>query len=236
MWSRYADHVIAVCEKTAQWLSRGFGVGRNKISVIGNGYEPCEPKPQTRTNIRKKLGLTKQNIAVLFVGRGEDVVKGTELVARAIERLHRKNQDVRLVAIPGTGFERADWLCATGPIDHTEITDYYHAADIFANASLSEGMPLTIVEAAAAGLPIVAAPVGGIVDFVKHNQTGLLTRPDRSDLAEQLGLLISAPDIGLRLAGSAKRTAKNLTWANLAGQTIAIYESLIAQPQGNSKF
>jgi glycosyltransferase involved in cell wall biosynthesis len=103
----------------------------------------------------------------------------------------------------------------------------YAAADIFVNASLDEGLPLTIIEAMSAGLPIVAAPVGGIPEVITHNKTGLLLRSDRSDLTEKLAQLIQDVPLRERLGQTAAVAAQELTWENTAKKTLDIYQRLI---------
>ena len=225
-WSRYANHVIAVSTRTRDWARKCFGINDEKISVIYNGFTPTPNGSQSRQRLRDRLGLTPENIALLFVGRGEDRVKGTDIVTAAMHQLYHTYSDLRLLAVPGAGFKPAPWLCATGPISHQHIAEYYAVADIFVNASLSEGMPLTIIEAMAAALPIVAAPVGGIAEVLTHNHTGLLLRPDRGDLAQNLGRLITDANLRQRLGANAKKAAAKLTWQDIAEQTLAVYESL----------
>jgi glycosyltransferase involved in cell wall biosynthesis len=67
--------------------------------------------------------------------------------------------------------ERVKFL---GFVDHKDLPPYLWASDIFIRPSLSEGMGNSFIEAMAAGLPIIATPVGGIVDFLKDGETGLV--------------------------------------------------------------
>lgn len=60
-----------------------------------------------------------------------------------------------------------------GNVEHYDISKYLHEADIFVRPSLSEGMGNSFIEAMAAGLPVIATPVGGIVDFLRDGETGL---------------------------------------------------------------
>jgi len=225
-WGRYADHVIVVSRPIRKRAISCFGLESGKISLIANGAVPFHAPVESRGQLRDQFGLSPHDIVVLFVGRGEDKVKGTQAVSASIGQLQHKFPETRLVAVPGTGFNGQEWICRTGPIDHREMLNCYAAADIFVNASLDEGLPLTIIEAMAAGLGIVAAPVGGIPEVITHNQTGLLLRPDRSDLTAQLGRLIEDVQLRERLGRNAAIAAKKLTWENIARETIGVYESL----------
>ena len=104
---------------------------------------------------------------------------------------------------------------------------YYAAADIFINASMSEGLPLTIVEAMAAALAIVAAPTGGIPEVIKNNHSGLLLKADNSNLTEKIKQLIDNPLLCKQLGSNARQAAAKLTWNEIAKKTIAVYESTL---------
>lgn len=227
MWSHYADHVIAVSQRTRDRALTCFHASPGKISVIPNGFIPTAPSRNARQTVRSRLGLTDDHLVLIFVGRGEDQVKGTSAVAAAMDQLFPRFPLLRLLALPGPGFRQAPWLITTGPIPHAQTMDYYTAADIFVNASLSEGMPLTVIEAMAASLPIVAAPVGGIPDLITHHQSGLLTKPDRSDLPQLLARLIEDDSLRRRLGHAAHTAAQPLTWDRIAQETAKCYESLL---------
>lgn len=232
-WGHYADHVIAVSQPVRRRASSCFGLEATKISLIGNGAVAFDTPAESREQTRAQLDLASDNIVVLFVGRGEDKVKGTEAITASMAQLQQRFPNTRLMAVPGTGFNGQEWICRTGPVNHRKMLNCYAAADIFVNASLDEGLPLTIVEAMAAGLPIVAAPVGGIPEVITHNQTGLLLRGDRSDLAERLAQVIEDVSLRDRLGQTAAIAAKELTWKTIARKTIAVYESLTANSPEN---
>ncbi len=231
MWSRYADHVIGVSGSTRIWALRCFGIEARKISVIYNGYSPVAEAEaaESRTEIRRKLGFGPRELVLLFVGRGEDKVKGSHQVAAAMDELYRRFPQIRLLAIPGTGFKPAPWLHTAGQIIHTQMAGYYRAGDILVNASFSEGLPLTIVEAMHAGLPILAAPAGGIPEIIRTEQTGLLLRRDHSDLASLLARLIADESLRQKLGKNARQAAETLTWDHIARQTLKVYQGLFTE-------
>ena len=225
--SRHADHIIAVSRSVETRAKHCFALPGKKITVIPNGYTPTSLPPETRTQTRSRLGLASDDIVLLFVGRGEDCVKGTAAITAAMVKLHRRYPHLRLLAVPGSGFSDTPWLCRSGPIDHRKIAACYAAADIFVNASLNEGLPLTLIEALGAGLPIVAAPVGGIPEIIIHNRNGLLLNPARSDLPRQLTRLLENPSLCRKLTQNALAAAKALTWQKIAQQTLNIYKAII---------
>ena len=242
--ARHAERVIAVSGNTKRQAQKFFRLGRGKTQVIPNGYNPdnvssvnspgSSSSNNSRQMIRSQLGLGPENLVLLSVGRGEDRVKGTALISDAMDELYERHRQIRLLAVPGSGFPEAKWLCRTGRVDHGKIADYYRAADIFVNASKYEGFPLTIVEAMGAGLAVIAAPVGGITEIVQHEKNALLLRVDRGDLADQVERLIADENLRSYLGQNARVTAEELTWEKIARRTIKeIYEPLVSSAAEN---
>jgi|GEM_PF-1021907 len=229
VYSRYADHVIAVSRSVKQRCEKVFRVAPEKTSVIYNGFKPFSVSPERRRHRRRDLGLRQDELVLLFVGRGQDQVKGSGAVAWAMNKLYHNYRNLRLLAVPGEGFPEAQWLCRGGKTAYDDMPDYYAVADIFVNASLNEGMPLTVIEAMAAGLPVIAAQVGGIPEIIKDEDNGLLLRPDRSDLCRQLRRLIEDEPLRKKLGQHGRQSIENLSWKNLAQQTVTVYETALGK-------
>ncbi len=223
-WSQRADAVITVSSEMAQQAQRWFGISPEKINVVANGYTPLPSNAVSREQTRQRFSLAADHLVLLFVGRGLDRVKGSQTIQKALDQLYPNFPHLRLLAAPGDGFDPRPWLIPTGLLNHSEVYQCYLAADIFVNASLTEGMPLTLLDALAAGLAIVAAPVGGIAETIQPNQTGLLLNPQRSNLAEQIKLLIENPTLRQSLASEAKKLSAKFTWENTAQNTLKIYQ------------
>ena len=84
-----------------------------------------------------------------------------------------------------------DKVIFLGSVKYDEVIKYYKLADLFVRPSLSEGQGVSFIEAMAAGLPIIATPVGGIPDFLLDRKTGLFCqRKNPKDLAEKINLLL----------------------------------------------
>ena len=225
--SRYADHVICVSNSIQQRARQCFGIAGEKMTVIFNGHTPAAISAQNRAALRDQWEMTPEMTLGIFVGRAGDPVKGAAAITAAMNQLYPQHPELRLLAVPGDGFRNSPWLIRSGPVAYEKISEYYAAADIFINASLNEGMPLTVLEAMADALPIVAAPVGGIPEIITHNHSGLLLKPDRSDLTMQLRKLIEDIPLRRRLGQNAQQTVQNLTWNHIARQTMKIYERIL---------
>lgn len=107
-----------------------------------------------------------------------------------------------------------------------DVPDLLHAADIFVLSSRQEGFPITILEAMAAGKPIVATDVGGCAEAVVHGETGLIVPPeDPPGLAEAIASLLADPDRA-RAMGEAgrRRVEREFTVDRMVEQHLALYE------------
>ncbi len=115
----------------------------------------------------------------------------------------------------------------TGFIKYKEVKDYWQAADIYLQTSKSETQGITILEAMAVGLPIVAVKATGTEDFIVNNKNGLLTKNQTEDFVEKIKFLLKNPLAKKRMAVQAKKDAKNFREINQTKKLEAIYEELI---------
>jgi glycosyltransferase involved in cell wall biosynthesis len=103
--------------------------------------------------------------------------------------------------------------------------------DVFASSSITEGTPISLLEAMASGVPVVATAVGGNRDLVSHRRTGLLCPPrDVEALAAQIVELLRGPQCGRTLAAAAKQqvvAAYSLETTN--SSYTRLYEELLAR-------
>lgn len=109
-----------------------------------------------------------------------------------------------------------------------EASSCLSAFDIFVLPSEKEGLPYTILEAMAAGKPIVATTVGGIPEILFDKQSALLVPPrDPQALTEAIQILLTNPELGNRLGKTAQRDVQRLSLENTVNKTVSIYQSLL---------
>ncbi len=115
-----------------------------------------------------------------------------------------------------------------GFVVHSELPLYLHISNIFARPSLSEGMGVSFVEAMAADIPVIATPVGGIVDFLKDRQTGLFCEVrNPQSIADKVEILMK--DKGLResiVKNAREMVRKDYDWNLIAGKMKDIFTTL----------
>ncbi len=238
-WSvRRADRLICVSASLGEFMQRA-GYLADRIRVVPNGVPPV---PNLR-NRRSPMGTWALGTVALFRPR-----KGIEVLIQAAARLMREGQPVRLRLVGpfetpayesqikslarDCGLENSiDWVDFTNDVNH-ELTKM----DIFVMPSLfGEGLPMVVLEAMAAGVPVVGTDVEGIPEAVRHGQDGLIVRPnDPDDLARAIaGIIDGAVDwTGLRtnaLSRHAERFSDNSMAAGVADVYTEILESAQAK-------
>jgi glycosyltransferase involved in cell wall biosynthesis len=198
------DRVVGVGEAVRRALIANEGIAAERIEVIYNGVdlEPCLPRNSDRDSARQEMGVGPHDLMVIQVAR-LDYLKDHLTGLRALEHVTARRRDVRLVLV-GEGPEREKIEAEVRQRRLTEqvrllglrsdVGRLVSASDVFLLTSISEGIPLTVIEAMGAELPVVSTRVGGVSEIVVDGQTGLLApaKDDRT-LAEHLLSLAAEP-------------------------------------------
>ena len=179
------------------------GIRREHMTVIPNGIPPAQLVLNQRPETRMELGLAQDGILVLSVGRLV-YQKGHEYLIQAMPAVVRHFPAVQAV-ICGEGPLRSQLETQINRLDleahvhllgnRMDIVRYLCAADIFVLPSRWEGLPVALLEAMAAGLPVVATRVEGVEEVVQGDDQGRLIPPeDARALTESVLALIRDPE------------------------------------------
>ena len=206
------------------------------------GIEAGTCDPRTTVVIRNGIDVSKRPVSrptreaprIVSVGRLQDPKDPITLV-RAIGHLWERDFTTLMV---GEGLERAAVEAEVRRLgvekaiefmgERDDVAEILAESDIFVLASRSEALPLTVLEAMAAGLPVVASRVGGLAEVVAEGETGLLVPPgDPAALADALGRLIDDPQLRQRLGAAGRARAEtHFTLDRCLGAHLDLYTRL----------
>lgn len=196
--------MVAVSEDIARGLCQAVGIRPNRIRIIYNGIETdlFHPNQKTREQIRRELQVTDEQSVIGTIGNLYPVKGHTYLVRAAAAVTQVFPESVFIIAGRGQLLEGLQTEARELGVEkhirflgfREDVPALLQAMDIFVLPSLSEGLPLSALEAMASGKPVVATRVGGVPEVVVDGETGFLVAPeDADDLAEKLVCLLKAP-------------------------------------------
>jgi glycosyltransferase involved in cell wall biosynthesis len=226
--------VAAVSSRIAQNLV-ACGVASNRVRVIANGVDAdamnCSPPASI-------LSANLQGEKVIGMVARLDLQKGFEYLLRALSELGDWLRTVRVIVV-GDGPDRAaiqGMVQASGlqsrvlfAGQRSDMPAVYSLMDIFVLPSLDEGLPMTVLEAMAAGKPVIATRVGAIPTVVRDGETGLLVEPrDALGLRSAIARLLADADLCQRLGNQARDwVSQHYTSSATARKYRQMYEEVL---------
>ena len=212
-----------------------FGINKDKLHVIPMGIDVDE-------YMSKPVRQNEDTINILFVGRIARV-RRIEILLQAVAKLpipfHLTlvGGEEKTSSLSKSGYlGELKNLCGTinindrvtfiGPVAQGELFNWYNRGDIFVYSSLYENFGQPILEAAAAGLPIISTPVGVAREIITENETGFLFNGKPQDLADRITQLADH-NLRKKMGGTLRETVRNLYgWKNIMGKYLNLYKSL----------
>ncbi len=235
-WRRTAARTMRVAHAIvvpSRYLESVFARHGMRVRVIRNVVEPDRLRFRQRRPLRPIFLSNRQLLATSNV----------ECILRAFALVQRRFADAQLV-VASDGTERAalQRLARELGLRQTEfigwvapdqIADLYWAADIFLNGSDSgDNVPVSILEAFAAGLPVVSTEAGGIPELVCHRETGMLVpRGDHEQMATCAIRLLEDPALSSKLVRNARDACSRFTWSACREQWLGLYTDLAGRRQ-----
>jgi glycosyltransferase involved in cell wall biosynthesis len=234
--ARLSDQVVAPSRTTAGELVRDYGAAG--AVVIPNGVAPPPDGAPVGAGAAGPTPSPAGGLVVLYSGRLR-TRKAVAVLLEAVARLRREEPGVALVLV-GDGEQRpalreqaerlgiAGAVRFVGKVPRDEMARRLADADVFCLPSLYEGLPLAVLEAMAAGLPVVATAVSGIPEAVEDGATGLLVPPEDADaLARALGELARDPERRRRMGEAGRRKLEEeLAIPKIAAAYLDLWRSL----------
>lgn len=217
---KLGDGVFCLATADVEYLRDRVGIEPRRIHRIDNGLDPAF------------LGLPAPDLRrerdVLFLGSWL-ARKGIRILGEAL-RILSGSRTCFTLTLAGTGLDAETVLGEVPPewrdrtlvhprIEPADLVGVYRRHRIFVLPSVNEGIPLSLLEAMAAGLCPVATAVGGVPDVVVDGRDGYLVPPlDAAALASRLDRVIRSPEEVRRMAERAHAKAQGMSWARVAQQ------------------
>jgi len=204
---RRTDYLTAI---SSYLLSRASRLGfRGRGFVIPNGVDF---KKFGNLDSRKKTGITTIITTSRLVEKNgvEDIIKAMKYLPDNVElKILGIGHLEKSLKFLTSSLQFGSRVHFVGHIDNEELPKYLHQADIFIRPSLSEGQGISFIEAMASGLPVIATPVGGIVDFLEDGKTGLFCKVhDPESIAKTFKRLVEDENLRKSLTNNAKKMVR----------------------------
>jgi 1,2-diacylglycerol 3-alpha-glucosyltransferase len=237
---RSMDLVIAPSPGLKRVLA-GLGVD-SPIEVIPNGIDLKPFKGPIEPISRQALNIPESDVVLVYVGRLAPEKNLTFLV-RAVAGVQAAYGNVRLLLV-GSGPEQDNLehiaagsglgqrIVFTGQVGHSDLPRYLASSDAFVTASVTEVHPLSVIEAMAAGLPVLGIDSPGVGDTVIDGENGYLCPNDLAAYVAKLGRLVAEPERRARMGRKAAESADAYAIERTSAVVLEAYARLVRQPHG----
>lgn len=238
-----SDVITAACPAEAEDLVAHYGADPARIELVAPGVIHAFFSPGDRRGARVALGVDGDRPVLLFVGRIQPL-KGLDVAVRALADVRRRRPEALLVVVGGASGAEGDaevvrvraLVSSLGldehvrfvePQPHHALSTYYRAADVVVVPSRSESFGLVALEAAACGIPVVAAAVGGLRTLVVDGRTGhLVEGRDPLDHAAAVEAVLADPARAAAMGAAAAERVADYRWSTTAARLRRLYVDL----------
>ncbi|HBF33393.1 TPA: hypothetical protein DDW35_02395 [Candidatus Sumerlaeota bacterium] len=234
--SRWRQVMVGVSDRVRQDIVNQLHLPSDKTRTLYNGVDIERFQDNSlRAPMRKTLGIADNELVIINHGRLVSQ-KNPQVFIRVAEEIAKTRQNVRIL-IAGDGGLReelekiaaqksvADKIQFLGKRD--DIPELLQAADLYMMASFKEGFSNALIEAMAAGLPVVATDVGGNAEAVEQGKSGVIVPPHDDDaFVAAVARLVDNADERARLSEGARTRAQRFSLNNMVAEVQALYLEL----------
>lgn len=237
---KFTNKVIAITPWELDFIKK-YGAAQSKIKVLPNGMSDIFFKKIKQNNFKKKNQINKK--LVLFFGRLNSTKAPDKFVEIAKSILKERKDITFVIRGPDEGMRRTveemikgnkNILLLKESRDRNEIAQMYQAADVFVLPSYREGLPLTLFEAMASGLPVVASPVNGVPYEMKEPENGFLVNyGDIEKFKARILELLDNNKLRKKISEYNKKYAQRYDWNVISKETMKLYKNEINRLREN---
>jgi glycosyltransferase involved in cell wall biosynthesis len=231
---KLVDKVIAITPWEIEFLNK-YGCESKKIVVIPNGMDEIFYNEIKDNDFRTRLKISNKDKLVLFFGRLSPT-KGIDKLVNVAQEITKIRKDIYFVFRgPDEGMKyvveeatknNENIILVKETRDKKEIAKTYQSANVYVLPSYREGLPLTLFEAMASGLPVIASPVNGVPYEMKEPENGFLVKyGDLNNLKKRILQILDDDKLRKKISLNNKIKAKNYSWDLIYKKTMDIYKS-----------
>lgn len=232
---KWTKKIIAITPWELQFIYK-YGGSKEKTVVIPNGMDNILFKKVNPNKFKETYDIPKDSKLILFFGR-LNPTKGPDKLLLAFREIQKIRKDCFLVYVgPDEGMLQKikemskdnKQIKILGPIrEKPKIAEMYQSSDVYVLPSYREGLPLTLFEAMASGLPIVASPVNGIPYEMKDPENGFLVEYGNIDgIKDAILRIFNDKNLSKKMSENNIKKAKNYSWDIITDRTFKIYKEL----------
>ena len=234
--SPWTDGLIVMNSEDYERAQRmGFRAGENLFLVHGVGVDIDRFAHAEGESVRKSLGIGSGEVVVTYVAEFTPT-KNHEMFLEAWSKVEKESERIHLLLV-GEGKMRPKIEAKAKPLRRVQFLGFrndvpqiFHASDLVVQVSKREGLPRSVMEAMAAGKPVVATDVRGNRDLVHHGVNGFLVKlGDVEALAEAILKLAYDPDLRQRMGRASQEIIKDYSLERVLEEMASIYRKYLRE-------
>ena len=240
---------LAVSELTRKIFLNEYPVAPTLVNVIHPGIDTSPyaklDRERCRREVRGRFGIVPDETLILFVSMNF-AVKGLDHVLRGLGSLRRRNPERRVwLLVIGRGDKKAygrlaretgigDAVIFAGAVAREKLPEFYLAGDLFAMPSRFDTFGMVVLEAMAAGLPVLISGSVGARDIVREGENGFVVEnpADPEAIAEKIEVMING-NVRERMCREALKTAGENSWDEAVARVLNVYEETLEVSAGS---
>lgn len=247
--TKTVSRVIVPGEKPKRLLKDKYKI-KQDVVVIPSGieiqnFDSSIYSEKDIDTLKKKYGIKKNDFVILWVGRlGYE--KNIQFLIQCHKELVKENKNIKLMIVGGGPEEEnlkkqaselgiLDNVIFVGKVPNKEVSKYYKLASVFASASRFETQGLTLIEAFAAGLPVLAIDDPSFIDIVSNNKNGIIFK-DEESYCDAVLYLNKNRKVLNDMSSEAKKESYSYTLEAFASKVVVEYVKALEEYKTNHKY
>lgn len=232
----FADKIIVFTHDQKNELARRFRFNKEKIEVLPIGVDTKDFSSKSRINLKEKLGLKNKFVILNVCSLSKK--KNLELIFKSL--MNFENKDIEFIHIGSIvdknyknylnkmiiDFGIKSRVMFLGKVSRDRLIDFYKMCDVFLQTGFNESFCIPILEAMAAGKPVITTKVGVASDVIENGKTGFIAE-NENDIRKTLEMLIRDFNLRRRIGKNAKKVARKYDWEIIIDKLEKIYMRLI---------